>query len=99
MNTKESKGDKPKDIKVILSQKKEEILQTDNKFAYYKIYQSKANGNITWRCINYKQNNNRCKAKIITNDKKEIINWETEHNHISDRITFNKIILKNNINE
>ena len=31
---------------------------------------------------------------IIINDNKEIINWDTEHNHLPERITFNKTILK-----
>ena len=39
MHNKENKGEKPKDIKIILSQQNKEILQTDNKFSYYKTYQ------------------------------------------------------------
>ncbi len=35
----------------------------------------------------------------ITNNNKEIINLDTEHNHLSDSITYNKMILKNNIKE
>ena len=72
--------------KEILSQKNKEILQIDNKSSYYKTYQSKTNRNITWRCINDKQNNNRSKAVIITNNNKEIINWDNEHNHLSECI-------------
>jgi hypothetical protein len=30
MHRKENKGEKPKDLKIILSQQKKEILQTDN---------------------------------------------------------------------
>ena len=99
MSIKENKGEKPKNINVILSQKNQEILQTDNKYSFYLSYKSKINSNLTWRCVNYKQINNRCQAKIITNEKHEIVNWESEHNHLSDRIEFNKMILKNNINQ
>jgi hypothetical protein len=99
MSIKENKGEKPKIINVIHSQKNKEILQTDNKYSYYLSYTSKNNIQLTRRCVNYKQSNNRCQAKIITNDKHEIINWQSEHNHLSDRIEFNKMILKNNINQ
>ena len=99
MSIKQNKGEEPKNINFILSQKNQEILQTDNKYSFYLSYKSKINGILTWRCVNYKQTNNRCQAKIITNEKKEIINWESEHNHLSDRIEFNKMILKNNIND
>ena len=101
MSIKENKGEKPKNVNVIFSQKNQEILQTDNKYSYYLSYKSKNNDKLTWRCINYKQTNNRCQEKIITNEKHEIINWDSEHNHLSERIEYknNKLIIKNNINQ
>ena len=74
--------------------KNKEVLQTNYKYSYYLSYTSKINIQLTSLCVNYLQSNNRYKAKIITNDKHEKFNWESEHNYLSDNIEFNNMILK-----
>ena len=88
---------KPKYIELINSQKNEKLLQIDNKYYFYKTYTSKTEDKITWKCINYKNKSIRCDAMIKTDSKNNILEWKNIHNHLTDRIEFQRKRVKSEI--
>ena len=82
---------------MIISDKKKNILKIDDKYLYYNFYEAKSNGNKTWRCTNYKLKEKRCNSIIITNSSNKPIQWDTIHNHLTDRITLQRKRVKSEI--
>ena len=92
-----NEGEKPKNLELINTQKNEKLLQVDNKYNFYKTYTSKTEDKITWKCINYKNKSKRCDAMIKTDSKNNVLEWKNIHNHLTDRIEFQRKRFKSEI--
>ena len=62
----------------------------------YNTYISRINQNITLWCIDYKHKE-RCNAFIITNNNNIAFQWNNEHNHLPDKLQFQRKRTKSEI--
>ncbi|KAL6617966.1 hypothetical protein U3516DRAFT_494289, partial [Neocallimastix sp. 'constans'] len=75
---------------------KEQII-IDRKFKYNFSKLKKDNTKI-YRCTEYKTLN-KCKSFIILNDNKEVLNYDSSHNHPGNEINASKSLIKHKIKD
>ncbi|ORY20020.1 hypothetical protein LY90DRAFT_517155 [Neocallimastix californiae] len=75
---------------------KEQII-IDRKFKY-NFSKLKIDNTKIYRCTEYKTLN-KCKSFIILNDNKEVLNYESSHNHHGNEINASKSLIKHKIKD